>query len=127
MDMQTCSECGKKFDFEKGELSRGPILVCSAECGKKSAASRGNAYAIHNEAGDIIDTNATGKEKMSKLISDKREDQYVEALEDLQGKIMNEGDACLTGPQGYKLAAQILSAHIIAEEIERINRKPFPG
>ena len=61
-DMQNCDVCGKKFDFDKEGLGCGPIVVCGAECGKKSAASRGNAHAIHDKTGAVTETNGTGDE-----------------------------------------------------------------
>ena len=61
--MQKCSQCGKKFDFDEEGLSCGKIIVCSDTCAKKSAASRSNAYAIHNEIDEIVDTNADGTEQ----------------------------------------------------------------
>lgn len=62
MDMQKCNVCGKRFDFDKEGLECSEIVVCSDECAKKSASSRGNAYAIHDKTDNIIDTNADGSE-----------------------------------------------------------------
>lgn len=64
MDMRKCDVCGKKFDFDKEGLGCGNIVVCSSTCAKKSAKSRGNAYAIHNKSDAIVDTNAEGTEKI---------------------------------------------------------------
>ncbi len=64
MDLQKCNICGKKFDFDKEGLGCGKILVCSDKCAMKSAKSRSHRYAIHNERGNIIKTNATGEEKL---------------------------------------------------------------
>lgn len=58
MDMQRCSVCGKRFDFEKGglESSKG-WHACGSECAKSLAKKRGNYYAIHNKEDDTVDSN----------------------------------------------------------------------
>lgn len=61
-DIRKCSQCGKKFDFDKEGLGCGEIVVCSDICAKKSAAGRGNAYAIHDKSDNIVDTNTDGTE-----------------------------------------------------------------
>lgn len=61
-DMQKCNQCGKEFDFDKGGLSCGDIVVCSDKCAKLSAAGRGNAHAIHDKTGKIVETNVDGTE-----------------------------------------------------------------
>jgi len=69
MDMQTCKvkQCGKRFDFDKGGLgSSFGGYVCGDICAKKSATKAGRAYAIHDETGKIIETNAP-KEKTDKF------------------------------------------------------------
>ncbi len=65
-DMRNCSICQKSFDFDKEGLGCGEIFVCSDDCAKKSAKSRGNSHAIHDETGEIVDTNADGTEKRHK-------------------------------------------------------------
>ena len=64
MDMQKCNVCKKKFDFDKEGLGCGMIIVCSGDCAKKSAESRGNAHAIHDSKGKIVETDATGEEQV---------------------------------------------------------------
>ena len=64
MDMRNCDGCGKEFDFDAGGLSCGKVLVCSDGCAKKGAASRGNAYAIHDKTNKIVDTDAIGIREM---------------------------------------------------------------
>ena len=60
MDIQKCSVCFKKFDFDQlGLEGPGGIKVCSSDCAKKSAESRGNEYAIHNNTGKITESNIT--------------------------------------------------------------------
>ena len=61
MDQQTCKNCGKTFDFDKGGFgSSMGGHVCSAECGKKSAAKSGRCYAVHDETDAIVDTDVAG-------------------------------------------------------------------
>ena len=60
--MQKCSECQKKFDYDKEGLSCGHILVCSPECAKKGSKNRGNKIAIHDKDNKIVETDADGTE-----------------------------------------------------------------
>ena len=64
MDIQKCMVCGKSFDYDKKGLGCGKIIVCGNTCAKNSANSRGNAYAIHNKADVIVDTNMDGTEQI---------------------------------------------------------------
>lgn len=73
MDKQKCDVCGKAFDFDAGGFGIGveefrmhdgrpqgrirDVLVCSKTCAKKSAASRGSKYAIHDDTDAIVETN----------------------------------------------------------------------
>ncbi len=61
-DLQTCYVCERDFDYDKEGLACGGIYVCGDVCAKKSAESRGHAYAIHDKEDNIIDTNASGAE-----------------------------------------------------------------
>ena len=63
---------------------------------------------------------------MTKLIPDKREDQYIKAVKQLANKFSTEAEDTPSLTKRCEMAAQIVSAYIIAEEIERINRLPFP-
>lgn len=62
MDMRKCGVCEVKFDYDKSGLGCGRIVVCSAACAEKSAASRGNAVAVHDRMGRIVRTNVDGTE-----------------------------------------------------------------
>ena len=64
MDMQICSVCKKEFDFDEEGLGCGKVVVCGSVCAKISAASRGNACAIHDKEDNIIETNEDGSEDM---------------------------------------------------------------
>ncbi len=64
MDMQKCDICDKEFDLDKKGLVCGKVKVCSSGCAKRSAASRGNTYAIHDDSGDIVDTDGDGTEQI---------------------------------------------------------------
>lgn len=61
-DWQKCDICKKKFDYDKEGLACNNVYMCGNVCAKKSAESRGNAYAIHDKNDNIIDTNADGTE-----------------------------------------------------------------
>ena len=63
MDMQKCQVCKKEFDFDEEGLGCGQVIVCSGNCAKKSAKSRGNAYAIHDKSDKIVDTDMDGTEQ----------------------------------------------------------------
>lgn len=63
VDMQKCAACGKKFDFDKEGLGCGKVVVCGEKCAEKSARSRGNSVAIHDETGKIVATNVDGTER----------------------------------------------------------------
>jgi hypothetical protein len=59
MDMQTCSNCSKQFDFDKGGFgSSHGGHACSSECAKQLAQQRGTHYAIHDKTNTIVDTDA---------------------------------------------------------------------
>ncbi len=62
MDMQKCDVCENEFDFDKEGLGCGNTIVCGDVCAKKSAGSRGNAFTIHDDDDNIVDTNADGTE-----------------------------------------------------------------
>ncbi len=62
MDKQTCDVCDKTFDFDEEGLGCASIIVCGSICAKKSTASRGNAYAIHDDNNKIVESNADGTE-----------------------------------------------------------------
>jgi hypothetical protein len=61
-DWQKCSVCKTKFNYDKEGFMCNDVYVCGEVCAKKSAESRGNAYAIHDKDDNIIDTNADGTE-----------------------------------------------------------------
>lgn len=59
MNTRKCAECGTEFDFDKTGLEGpGNIFVCGTTCAKRSTKSRGNKYVIHDDSGDIVDTDA---------------------------------------------------------------------
>lgn len=60
MDKRKCAVCDTEFDFETSGLG-GPdnVVVCGAECAKKSAEARGNRTTIHDKTGKIVDTNVS--------------------------------------------------------------------
>lgn len=59
MDMQTCCNCGKRFDFDKKGLgSDHGGYVCGPTCAKKLAAKRGHYYVVHDKADAIVETDA---------------------------------------------------------------------
>lgn len=67
MDLQTCSNCGREFDFDKEGLgSDHGGYVCSPECAKGLAAKRGLHYAIHDETDAIVDSDVTKPAKPTK-------------------------------------------------------------
>ena len=65
MDKQTCRVCNKTFDFDTEGLATTrqgkPFLVCSVDCAKTAATTKGNAYAIHDDTGDIVEHNIEGR------------------------------------------------------------------
>lgn len=61
-DWQKCAVCKTKFNYDKEGFMCSDAYVCGEVCAKKSAESRGNAYAIHDKNDNIIDTNVDGTE-----------------------------------------------------------------
>ncbi|HAU07455.1 MAG: hypothetical protein UW46_C0006G0011 [Candidatus Yanofskybacteria bacterium GW2011_GWF1_44_227] len=59
-DIRKCAVCRVEFDFDESGLE-GPndVVVCGAVCAKKSAASRGSEYVIHDGEGAVVETNIT--------------------------------------------------------------------
>ena len=60
MDIRKCEMCGKSFDFDVEGLGCPEAVVCSAACGKKSAASRGHDCMIYDKEGLVVETNVEG-------------------------------------------------------------------
>ena len=54
--------CHKEFDYDKGGLGCGSVIVCSDVCAKISASSKGHKIAIHDKTGKVLETNADGTE-----------------------------------------------------------------
>ena len=67
VDRKKCAMCNTEFDFEKtGLQGPGDIFVCGTECAKASAQGRGNLYAVHDDSGDIVDTDVKPEDKISR-------------------------------------------------------------
>ncbi len=58
MDVRNCDVCTAEFDFDTSGL-QGPnnVVVCGAECAKKSASSRRSEVVIHDEVGRVTEHN----------------------------------------------------------------------
>ena len=67
MDMRNCAMCPKEFDFDVEGL-QGPndVVVCSNECARKSASSRGRRVVVHDHSGAVVETNVKPGDTITK-------------------------------------------------------------